>query len=654
VRARARHVACLLILGTGALGARADQEAASVDPQPVYEDRLIDGGSLVADVSFGDPRLMDPSGWSRSFRAEGITSRITRDGVDQDEHGLRLGGMIDTPNHGAITLDANLRSSDGYSHGSDNGYTVSLYQIGMPMNGRWLVNNAIGVSSSPAVDLARSQQRFWVPSSLHDGMAVEWRKADALQLHASFGSPGLLTGIYVPTFEDLGGEQMSAGVQWNGSGTWSAAVQAVSVEDVSLGLDSLNSTNTRSGYSAFGAVGWGEPDLRAQLNLVQSSPDGMDTGTGAWLDALIRRGRIRHTLGAFRFDPDLYWGHQALASDFQGGYYRAAFANRRWTLDGGVDYLTPVEGDGDATVFGTGYARFQFSSRLGMGGGGNFRQDESTAWSAFGFVDHTNAFGIGRAQADYATDDLRERAQLTLNQTWDTPAGTRFGSSLIVGRDSYADEAASTLGIAVNGGGDLRSGLTVDVNARWDSVDGRERTDNILATVALNWMFARGWSFGANYYISQNTWRAPLGITSPIDDLPLFDERSTDDQGYYLSVRYEWQAGSRAAPLGGTGAGVGSGSVHGFLFLDENDNGIMDAGEPGAPNVQVLLNERFPARTNAEGRFEFPSVVAGDHELRVVPDNIPLPWTVTNDGRTRIEVGVRERTFVTLPARRQR
>jgi hypothetical protein len=81
---------------------------------------------------------------------------------------------------------------------------------------------------------------------------------------------------------------------------------------------------------------------------------------------------------------------------------------------------------------------------------------------------------------------------------------------------------------------------------------------------------------------------------------------------------------------------------------------MMDAGEPGAPNVLVLLNGRFPARTNAEGRFEFPSVVAGSHELRVVSDNIPLPWTVTNDGRTPIEVGVRERTFVTLPARRQR
>jgi hypothetical protein len=90
------------------------------------------------------------------------------------------------------------------------------------------------------------------------------------------------------------------------------------------------------------------------------------------------------------------------------------------------------------------------------------------------------------------------------------------------------------------------------------------------------------------------------------------------------------------------------------MFLDENDNGRMDAGETGVPNVVILLNGRFAARTNAEGRFEFPSVAAGSHELRVVPDNVPLPWNAPDDGRTSIEVGVRERVFVTLGAQRQR
>ena len=62
-----------------------DPAAVPVGPQPAYEDPLIDGGNLVADVTFGDAGLMNSSGWSRSLRAEGITSRVSRDGVDQDE-----------------------------------------------------------------------------------------------------------------------------------------------------------------------------------------------------------------------------------------------------------------------------------------------------------------------------------------------------------------------------------------------------------------------------------------------------------------------------------------------------------------------------------------------------------------------------------------
>ena len=53
-----------------------------------------------------------------------------------------------------------------------------------------------------------------------------------------------------------------------------------------------------------------------------------------------------------------------------------------------------------------------------------------------------------------------------------------------------------------------------------------------------------------------------------------------------------------------------------------------------------MLNGRFAARTNSEGRFEFASVAAGSHVLTVVPDNLPLPWVVQGDGRTEVEVGV--------------
>ncbi len=49
---------------------------------------------------------------------------------------------------------------------------------------------------------------------------------------------------------------------------------------------------------------------------------------------------------------------------------------------------------------------------------------------------------------------------------------------------------------------------------------GSERSNNVLVNFALNWMFAPGWALGANYYISQNSWRTTLDVTSPIDNLP--------------------------------------------------------------------------------------------------------------------------------------
>ena len=645
--------ACTLLLCVSAVAAGADVDGdTAIAVPPAYEDRLIDGGSLPADISVGLESQRNAEGWPRTFRVQAITSRVTRNDVNADESGVQLGGMLDTPNHGALSLEANLRTSSGY--GDSSGNLLSLHQIGLPMNGGWVVNNSLGATNAPAVDLARSQYRFFVPVILSNGATTEWRNPDHnLQVHASAGQPGLLTGIYVPTFEDLGGRQASAGVQWGNGDGWSAALQATDVADVRFSIGRPDAAAEISSQSWFGAVGWGTSGMHVQLNLVESSTDDQSGQVGAWVDAAIRQGRTQHNFGAFHLEPGLVWGNLSLTSNLEGGYYRAAFQNRRWTLDGGVDYVSPVSGGDDSTIFGTGYGRYQVSSRLGIGGGMNVRQGGTEAWSTFGFVDNANRLGVGRAQLEYATDDFRDNTQLTLNQTWNTPPGTRLGNSIFLGREQIADASANRIGVAMNGGGDIRSNLAFDVDARWDTSDGQSSYDNVLASAALNWAFATGWTMGANYYLSRNSWRTPFEVTSPIPGLPSSIDQRSDDEGFFVSVRYQWQAGSRMSALGG-GPGRGSGSIGGVLFLDENDNGRFDAGEVGAPNVVVLLNSRFAARTNAQGRFEFPAVAAGAHVLTVVQDNLPLPWTVPADGRTSISVGVRDQTFVTLAARRLR
>jgi hypothetical protein len=88
------------------------------------------------------------------------------------------------------------------------------------------------------------------------------------------------------------------------------------------------------------------------------------------------------------------------------------------------------------------------------------------------------------------------------------------------------------------------------------------------------------------------------------------------------------------------------------VYLDANENGRFDAGEAGAANVTVILDGRFSVRTDANGRFDFQAVAAGHHVITVQADNLPLPWTLTNSGRTEVEVSTRERTEVDIGALR--
>ena len=63
----------------------------------------------------------------------------------------------------------------------------------------------------------------------------------------------------------------------------------------------------------------------------------------------------------------------------------------------------------------------------------------------------------------------------------------------------------------------------------------------------------------------------------------------------------------------------------------------------------VRLNGRFVARTDSQGRYEFPLVAAGMHRIEVVPDNLPLPWFIdeTTAQRT-LQVEVRQATRIDI------
>jgi hypothetical protein len=64
------------------------------------------------------------------------------------------------------------------------------------------------------------------------------------------------------------------------------------------------------------------------------------------------------------------------------------------------------------------------------------------------------------------------------------------------------------------------------------------------------------------------------------------------------------------------------GNVAGYVYLDTNDNGIKESGEPGVPGVTLTLagsNDlgpvSLPASTAADGSYQFPNVRPGNYSI---------------------------------------
>ncbi len=75
------------------------------------------------------------------------------------------------------------------------------------------------------------------------------------------------------------------------------------------------------------------------------------------------------------------------------------------------------------------------------------------------------------------------------------------------------------------------------------------------------------------------------------------------------------------------------GAIGNYVWLDENGNGIQDAGEPGIPGVTVNLtgDATETTVTDANGGYIFPDLPAGDYVVTVDETTLPDGYTQTTN-----------------------
>lgn len=633
-----RPSATLLYLAGAALGLAAHaQDSRPATPEApaalAYQDRVIEGLTVPqADDADSAPSGYNRDGWARYFRFE---ARVGTDPFDDNRTsgGLAFYGLIETPNYGVLSADLSAAPSIGRQ-------ALTLRQRALQVNGGWLVNNEAGVIGTPMPSLTRLPSRVYVPGSLVEGLSTEWNsEGRGLQLQAGAGQPGRLEGLATSGFRALAGRISTAAMQLD-SAPWQLAARVARSDGISL-LD----TPTFPGD--FFDAGSAQLSLRhagdqrsLQVNLVTTHASNLaGQRSGIWLDGDWKDGPRQNTWGLYWLDRDLSWAGQALPNDTAGVYARTTWTTRQWSAEGGVDWLRSVSNPSLTGVFATGSVRWRYSRNMSFGAGASVRRFNGDAWSAYADTRLQNAWGSSSLRLDLLDElDQTHSESLTLDHDWLMPTSWSLATSLTAGRETRQAQsgnrwaAAVSLSAPVGSSTLLRGNLSAERSGLGTSRSG--------ANVSLNWRINPWWSLESSYNYTTGQSRSlvsidPLAtpVTSPI--------ASNSSRSMLVVLRFEDRAGVRNAPLGGRPLD-GGGRIAGTVFLDANRNSRQEASEGGAAGVTVYLDNRYTVRTDSQGRFEFPFVAAGAHVITVLNETLPLPWTAASDGRTTVEVRIRE------------
>ena len=649
------HPVALAILLVGWAPARAQD---TVQPAGGYVDQVIEGlePEVLDDAQTYD---YDKTGWSRFLKLE---TRLGTQPFDE-QRSARLGysayGVLETPNHGTLSLDGNYAPEDGEG-------TLTLRQTQMPLGGGWLANHSLGYVDTPAPGITRLPSRVFVPTSILEGISGEWEQpARGWQFQAATGEPGRLEILPATGFQRLPGRRTVLGAQWRlGADAaadplglslkgWTVAAQHENASGVSNFETPRAPEDVVDADASMLALRYEADGYRLKAHAVNSNNSALDGGrSGYWLDGEWDEGPRQYGAGVYRLEQGLNWANLPMVNDISGAYLRASWRTRQWSADTSIDWLRSISGRSNDGFYSTTGARWRLGRDSSFGAGFSIRRFDGNAWSGFSDLRWGNDWGTSGLRLDLEGGDNRGSAQqISYDQEWPVPQGWSLNTSLGLGR---AGARASTgqpaedlwsAALSVSAPLSSRAGLRGNFSTENGSTGQRRQSVNLGA----NWRIDPRWSLEGSYVrtTGRSRTRFTLDPLAPPETL----ENTSAYRSFFVVLRYEWQAGSRSVPLGGNVAD-GGGRIAGTVFFDDNRSGTQEASEAGVPNVTVFLDNRYAVRTDNQGRFEFPFVATGARTVTVRNETLPLPWSVVDEGQVRVDVRLRDSTSISLPVQR--
>jgi hypothetical protein len=699
---RAVWAARASLLAVLAVGVAHAQTAPPAAPEPVpepappgepapYQDRVIEGlAPAPVDDNEAGGRSYDASGWPRLLRLETRLGNQAFDTERRTRLALALYGLIDTPNHGAISIDGSVTPSERSG-------SLTIRQRGLPLEGGWLAHHEAGVIGSPATGLARQPSRVYLPTTTVLGASGEWsHSARGLSLMAGSGQPGRLQGQPGNGFAGIGGRRTTLAAQWrpfeaSDPANPFAPPGAARLPGLTLALQHERASDlsaTSTGAAASAPLGAGanatllaarfERDtLRLQAQAMGSQTDaGASSATsprtsarGYWLDTEWDQGPRTHGLSLYRLEPGLRWAGQAMPDDLQGLALKTGWRTRQWSADAAIDWLDAISGARASGSYASASARWRLNRRESVGIGGAVRHFGGNAWNSYADWRFENSWGNSglRLEANGGANSTNRGQRLSFDQEWAVPQGFSLATSLGLGRETPRADSDTLVGTtdttpitgtntpenlwsaAIALGAPLGQRAQLSGTLRTEHSN-RGRRDHSLSLGTL-WRIHPAWTFETQYNRSLGRRSATVASLDPLAPIAQDTTTTDGDHTLYAVLRYETQAGSRRIPLGGS-ASEGGGRIEGTVFFDANNSGVQEASETGVTNALVYLDNRYAVRTDAQGRFEFPLVAPGPRTITLRNDSLPLPWSAPDEGQARIDVRLRESTRLMLPVQK--
>jgi hypothetical protein len=683
-----------LVHVAGVAAAEADIKPPAA-PAPAYVDKLIEGASPLPELVDDDAAGFDARGAPRALRIESRAQSSSNDQGSESSAWVSVRGALDTANYGAFSLDASARLLERTSQQRRGaGLSFSLYQTAMPFGGGWYASQGLGVIQTLGPRLAGQQASFFVPTRLVQGASTQWRnETSGVSVQLSGGETGSFSSIGQGAFYGSGNRVVALGFELQPARAGSpsllpngwryaaaASTASGSAEQLVPGLGSR--LGDVAGGGVLQALRWESANASVQGNMVVSRNQNLNasatqaaTGArashvGAWLDGAVQTGELTQRWGLHRLAPSLSWQGSAIGGNSEGGYYRWSLLGLRTQTEAQVSSLRPIDASAGGTRLNQAgvSVRHYIDQRLGVGGTVQLSDGTTTTLLVSGYGELRRPWADLRLQAGVETGGGRVVTQrLSSDQAWVLPIGQRLSTSqaLTSTRAGTQDASGAVIGndgkaleLAVAGGTDVSERLALDLNARASLPLSSQAARVYNLSASSQWRVARGWSLGATLGASHTSGLTSPAAATPIPALPgtvtPFSYSATNSRDLWITLRYDFQAGSPSMPIGaGARAGSGGGSIEGVVFLDDNRNGRLDAIENRAVNVSVVLDGRYAVRTDAQGRFEFPFVAPGAHGLMVVSDTLPLPWVGPAADALRVEVTPREITRIEIGATRE-